>query len=129
MIVFKQVVNKLYVNKLIVIVVTKSCMSLFIISTEGFVFKNSLFHFIYLDNSPPPDTITVGPVTISVDQLKVAFTSSMIVIPPNLLIVTLFKKAGPKLKMLVETYKFKSQETSKTGNHRYESHIFYIIMN
>ncbi|XP_065658368.1 uncharacterized protein LOC100211692 isoform X4 [Hydra vulgaris] len=47
------------------------------------------------DSNKPSDSITLGFVTISVDQLRVAFSSIAIATPLNLIIITLFKYAGP----------------------------------
>lgn len=62
------------------------------------------------DDAPPSDAIRIGPFTISITQIRVGFTSSLIVIPANLLIITLFKKAGPKRDKNAEKYKKEEEE-------------------
>ena len=42
------------------------------------------------------DSIHLGPVSISVEQIRIGFTSSLVVVPVNLIIATLFQKAKPK---------------------------------
>ena len=44
----------------------------------------------------PSDSIHLGPITISIEQIKIGFTSSLVVVPVNLIIATLFQKAKPK---------------------------------
>ena len=52
----------------------------------------------YTGGDPPGGpSIEIGPIKLSIAQIKIGFTSSLVVIPVNLLIVTLFKKAGPKM--------------------------------
>ena len=46
--------------------------------------------------SQASDSIHLGPVSISVDQIRIGFTSSLVVVPVNLIIATLFQKAKPK---------------------------------
>eukprot|EP00794_Sanderia_malayensis_P008930 gene8930-9882_t len=42
------------------------------------------------------DSIHLGPITISVDQIRIGFTSSLVVMPVNIIIATLFQKAKPR---------------------------------
>ena len=66
--------------------------------------SNAMF---YTGGDPPGGaSIALGPISISVTQIKIGFTSSLVVVPVNLLIVTLFKKAGPK-KLKVDKQKEK----------------------
>ena len=53
--------------------------------------------FFQTDSTSSTGTeLRVGPVSFSVKQISIAITSSMVVLPANILIVTLFRKAGPK---------------------------------
>lgn len=53
--------------------------------------------FFQTDSTSSTGTeLRVGPISFSVKQLSIAITSSMVVLPANILIVTLFRKAGPK---------------------------------
>ena len=46
--------------------------------------------------SQASDSLHLGPITISIEQIRIGFTSSLVVIPVNLIIATLFQKAKPK---------------------------------
>lgn len=71
------------------------------------------------------DSIHLGPITISVEQIKIGFTSSLVVVPVNLIIATLFQKAKPKEdKKKKEGDKYKADgeedEESAIGSSRQE---------
>ena len=73
-------------------------------------------------NAPAPapsDSIHLGPITISVEQIKIGFTSSLVVIPVNLIIATLFQKAKPR----EDKKKEKSDKYSADGDDDEESSI------
>ena len=54
--------------------------------------------FFQTDSTSSTGTeLRAGPISFSVKQLSIAITSSLVVLPANILIVTLFRKAGPKL--------------------------------
>lgn len=60
--------------------------------------------FLYLtEDEPPTASIKMGPFLISINMIKTGITSSLIVVPCNLLIVLLFKKAGPKIEKSVDS--------------------------
>ena len=53
--------------------------------------------FFQTDSTSSTGTeLRAGPISFSVKQLSIAITSSLVVLPANILIVTLFRKAGPK---------------------------------
>lgn len=53
--------------------------------------------FFQTDSTSSTGTeLRAGPISFSVKQLSIAITSSMVVLPANILIVSLFRKAGPK---------------------------------
>ncbi|XP_065066412.1 uncharacterized protein LOC135692255 [Rhopilema esculentum] len=73
-------------------------------------------------NAPAPepsDSIHLGPITISVEQIKIGFTSSLVVVPVNLIIATLFQKAKPR----EEKKKEKSDKYSADADDDEESSI------
>ena len=71
--------------------------------------------FFLLDDAPPTPSVHLGPITISIDQIKIGITSSLIVVPANLLIILLFKKAGPKIEKVPEEQVIEEQpERMKT---------------
>jgi len=39
----------------------------------------------------------IGPFTISIDMIRIGITASLIVVPAHLLVILLFKNAGPKI--------------------------------
>ena len=53
--------------------------------------------FLILDTGIPATKITMGPFTFSINEIKTALTVALMVFPCNLLIILLFKKAGPKI--------------------------------
>ena len=61
--------------------------------------SNVLF---FIEAGEPTAQVTVGPFVISIEMIKVGITASLIVIPAHLLVVLLFKNAGPKKQKPVE---------------------------
>lgn len=86
-------------------------------------------------NAPKPepsDSIHLGPITISVEQIKIGFTSSLVVVPVNLIIATLFQKAKPKEdKKKADGEKYKAEgeedEESAIGANPNEASLHSII--
>nr|XP_047143727.1 uncharacterized protein LOC100197078 [Hydra vulgaris] len=66
-----------------------TCMSLLMTT----MLANIMF---YKTDSSPSTTITIGPLVFSINEIKISFTSALIVIPCNLLIVFLFKNSATK---------------------------------
>ena len=48
------------------------------------------------DAGPPENALHLGPITISLDQIRISVTSTLVVVPVNIIIVNLFQKARPK---------------------------------
>ena len=75
----------------------------------------------------------MGPLTFSVNEVKTALTVALIVVPCNLLIILLFKKAGPKIPKNSTKYELLEKEIKVVGelNFYYEntfvSNIFIYI--
>ncbi|XP_028406520.1 polycystin-1-like isoform X2 [Dendronephthya gigantea] len=82
--------------------------------------------FFQTDSTSSTGTeLRAGPISFSVKQLSIAITSSMVVLPANILIVTLFRKAGPKqAKKKAESYTPEEDEESpKTAERKNEEVI------
>lgn len=68
-----------------------TCLSLLLM----FMLCNAMFYNV--DNLPPPaEVYRIGPLKISIDQVRIGFSTAVIIIPIHLLIVLLFKTASPK---------------------------------
>jgi len=68
--------------------------------------------------SQASDSLHLGPITISIEQIRIGFTSSLVVIPVNLIIATLFQKAKPKedkKKKEGEKYKTEDEEDEEAA--------------
>lgn len=68
-----------------------SCCLSIMVST---MLANAMFYQVD-DKSSSGTSVHVGPFSFSVKQVSIAITSSMVVLPANILIVTLFRKARP----------------------------------
>ena len=68
---------------------------------------------LFIAPTPPSFTVTMGPFIVSVDELNTALISMIIVIPMHLLIVILFKKAGPKVDKTAEKYEEEEKEAKE----------------
>ena len=55
---------------------------------------NAMFYKVD-DKSSSGTSVHIGPISFSVKQLSIAIQSSMVVLPANILIVTMFRKARP----------------------------------
>ena len=50
--------------------------------------------------------MNLGPIILSVDEIKTGIATVLIVFLPNLIIILLFKYAGPKVDENEKTYQF-----------------------
>ncbi|XP_065658340.1 uncharacterized protein LOC100206152 isoform X5 [Hydra vulgaris] len=69
-----------------------TCMSLLMTSMVA----NAMFY--KTASGPPSPSISLGPMTLSINEMKTSVATAIIVVPCNLLITFLFKNAGPKKK-------------------------------
>ena len=65
-----------------------ACLSLFFAA----MVTNAMF---YQTGASPVDTFQVGPITISLNQIKIGIQSGLIALPVNVLVVSIFKSVKP----------------------------------
>ena len=73
--------------------------------------------------APPSDSLHLGPITISLDQIRIGITSSLVVVPVNLIIATLFQKAKPREEKKPKKNKYEADdedENEDVGTSRVE---------
>ena len=71
---------------------------------------------LILGDKPNVDTIKVGPLRFSLPQLKIGITAALIVVPASLLIIVLFKKAGPRKNKKSEKYAADNEDVASTSD-------------
>ena len=75
-----------------------------------------LTFYLYSDETKdPPPSVALGPVVLSVDEIKTGIATLLIVFIPNLIIVLLFKYAGPKKDPYERSFTILEQERSRGG--------------
>ena len=91
--------------------------SSFITYTLFYQYCNTFLFILFksLGDVPEPDAVKIGPLWINWRQVKIGFTSALIVVPANLLIIILFKKAGPKVNKNAEKYSEQKSDNSSVS--------------
>ncbi len=69
----------------------------------------------------PADSIHLGPITISVDQIRIGITSSLVVVPINIIIATLFQKAKPREEKPKKKNKYEADDEDEDDSNDNES--------
>lgn len=87
------------------------CMSLLFLT----MITNCMFYKAE-DNKKQTTGITVGPFTFTLQQLFVSVVSTAIVFPPNLLLVTIFRKVRPKKNSVLQSNQKISSKSKKWRN-------------
>ena len=81
-----------------------------------------------LGDKPNVDTIKVGPFRFSLPQLKIGITAALIVVPASLLIIVLFKKAGPRKNKKAEKYAADNEDVASTSDVTLDSKYNIVII-
>ena len=86
------------------------------------------YYNLILGDKPNVDTIKVGPLRFSLPQLKIGITAALIVVPASLLIIVLFKKAGPRKNKKTEKYAADNEDVASTSDVTLDSKDNIVII-
>ena len=93
-------------------------------SDDVLVIETLLSNHVDTSGDPPP-SVNLGPVVLSVDEIKTGLATILIVFIPNIIVILLFKYAGPKKNPYEREFDIKEEEED-TGNDY--SIIFYSLL-
>ena len=73
----------------------------------------------------PPPSVNLGPVVLSVDEIKTGLATILVVFIPNIIVILLFKYAGPKKSPYERDFDISEEEDDRGDLFIYAS-LFFI---